>query len=166
MCVSHAYQSRDTDQFCATPEMPFHSGNGSDASSLPGSFFAAPGSRPRILLVEDNALISLILEDDLWDAGFEVVGPCSSSAESLKTLDRKNPVAAILDITLSDGPCVDLARLLRKRRVPFLVFTGQSRSSFLIDAFEGAPWIEKPSSADLIVQTLWEVLPGSAAPAI
>jgi DNA-binding response OmpR family regulator len=121
-------------------------------------------SLPRILLVEDDALIGIMLEDDLWEAGFEVLGPYTSCAATLKRLRRHVPDAAILDITLTDGPCVELARVLREQEIPFLVFTGQLRDSPFAEDFAGAPWIEKPSSVNYIVQTLWDLLPGDHPP--
>jgi hypothetical protein len=64
----------------------------------------------RILLVEDDALIGLMLEHDLLAHGFTVLGPFASCAATLAWLDGQVPDAAILDITLTDGPCVELAR--------------------------------------------------------
>jgi DNA-binding response OmpR family regulator len=112
----------------------------------------------RILLVEDDALIGLMLEHDLLAHGFTVLGPFASCAATLAWLDGQVPDAAILDITLTDGPCVELARALRERQIPFLVFTGQPPNSPLARDFAGGPWIGKPSSADHIMQTLREIL--------
>jgi DNA-binding response OmpR family regulator len=123
-----------------------------------------PSHAPRILLVEDDALIGLMLEHDLLAHGFTVLGPFASCAATLAWLDGQVADAAILDITLTDGPCVELARVLRERRIPFLVFTGQPANSPLARDFAGAPWVPKPSSADHIMQTLREILePGHPA---
>jgi DNA-binding response OmpR family regulator len=114
--------------------------------------------RQSILLVEDNTLISLMLEDDLLASGFAVLGPFTSCAATLAWLDGQKPDAAVLDISLSDGPCVELARVLRKRKVPFLVFTGESPRSEIARDFAGVPWIAKPASSIQIVESLRDML--------
>jgi DNA-binding response OmpR family regulator len=115
-------------------------------------------NRPKILLVEDDALIGLMLEDDLRDSGFAVLGPFTSCAATLAWLHGQKPDAAVLDIILTDGPCVELARVLRERDVPFVVFTGQSPASEMADDFAAAPWIAKPASSSEIVETLRDML--------
>ena len=72
----------------------------------------------RILVVEDDAVIAMVLADSLEDAGHEVVGPAATMAEALALCDgaAPPPELAVLDINLGDGSSgVDVARALLGR---------------------------------------------------
>src|SRR4051812_14786635 len=88
------------------------------------NFEAAPiegTSMVQVLVAEDVGAISIALEDALADAGYEVAGPFASCATAMAWLDGHAPDLALLDAVLSDGLCIELARALRARAVPFLV---------------------------------------------
>jgi DNA-binding NarL/FixJ family response regulator len=78
-------------------------------------------SRPVCMLVEDEALIALALEDGLAEAGYEIAGPFASCADALASLAERVPDVAILDATLKDGSCQEVARELRRLDVTSLV---------------------------------------------
>ena len=72
----------------------------------------------RILIVEDDAVIAMVLADSLEDAGHEVVGPAATMAEALALCEgaAPPPELAVLDINLRDGSNgVDVARALMGR---------------------------------------------------
>ncbi len=71
----------------------------------------------RILIVEDEALIAMVLADSLEDGGHEVVGPAATMAEALALCEAAPPPElAVLDINLRDGSNgVDVARALSER---------------------------------------------------
>jgi two-component system, response regulator PdtaR len=58
----------------------------------------------RILVVEDEALVALKLEDDLFEAGHTVVGRAASSAQALRLAAERAPDLVLVDIDLADGP--------------------------------------------------------------
>ena len=67
----------------------------------------------RILIVEDERLIAMQLEDDITDAGHEVVGSAMSSREAIRLAERTRPDLALVDIHLADGPTgVEVVRQL------------------------------------------------------
>jgi DNA-binding response OmpR family regulator len=112
---------------------------------------------PLVLLVEDEALIALALTDDLETAGYDVAGPFHRSSSTLEWLEQQTPDVAIIDIHLRDGPSVELARVLRDRNVPFIVFSGEKRDGRGPDAFDGARWLSKPVGARQLLDTLKEL---------
>jgi two-component system, response regulator PdtaR len=67
----------------------------------------------RILIVEDEALIAMMLTDSLEGGGHEVMGPAGTAAEALALCEAALPDLALLDVDLRDG-CngVILARAL------------------------------------------------------
>ena len=112
---------------------------------------------PLVLLVEDEALIALALTDDLESAGYRVAGPFHRSSDTLEWLQRQTPDVAIIDIHLRDGSSIDLARVLRDRDVPFIVFSGDKRDGHIADAFHDARWLSKPVGARQLLETVGEI---------
>ena len=67
----------------------------------------------KVLIVEDERLIAMQLEDDIAEAGHEVVGSAMSSAEAMELAAATRPDLAIVDVHLADGPTgIDVARRL------------------------------------------------------
>ncbi|MET0743680.1 MAG: response regulator [Microvirga sp.] len=118
------------------------------------------GSLPRCMVVEDEVLIALMIEDCLVDGGYGAVGPFRSGSEALAWLRTDTPEAAILDVSLADGACIELAAELGRRGIPFLVHSGH-RAGDLPPELHGAPWIEKPCTrADLMAALTLVLAPG------
>jgi DNA-binding response OmpR family regulator len=97
----------------------------------------------RILVADDNAVISFFVEDEIEAAGCVAVGPFSSCKAASSWLSADTPDAAVLDIQLTDGHCDELALLLRERGVPFIVFSGMDRAA-VHPVFKDVLWVSKP----------------------
>jgi two-component system, response regulator PdtaR len=76
-----------------------------------------PGRGPvRILIVEDNYLISEGLRDASHEAGYDVVGIATDAAQAISIAERERPDLVLMDIQLSsDSDWVETAILLRER---------------------------------------------------
>ena len=124
---------------------------------------------PLVLLVEDEALIALALTDDLESAGYQVAGPFHRSSDTLDWLQHQTPDVAIIDVHLRDGSSTDLARVLREREVPFIVFSGDKRDGQVAEVFRAAHWLSKPVGTRQLLDTVGELagpgVAGSPAPA-
>lgn len=68
------------------------SGNNKAAKKLP----------PHVLVVEDDAILSMTIENALSDAGVGKIELCASTETALAALRRKRPDAIVLDVHLSD----------------------------------------------------------------
>ena len=81
-----------------------------------------------LLVAEDEALIALVLELELRDAGHEVLGPAATPEEALALAGETRPELALIDINLvGGGDGIALARALRDRHgVPSLFVSGQA----------------------------------------
>ena len=82
-----------------------------------------PGSR-KVLVVEDDALIAMLLEDMLAELGFEVVGPATRLRGALELAERQSFDIAILDVHLGSEQSFPVADVLRLRGIPFIFATG------------------------------------------
>ena len=104
------------------------------------------GSRgTRVLIVEDEVLISMLVQEELEAAGYTIVGSFTTCLGASRWLQHDTPDYAILDFGLSDGPCTDVAVELDRRGVPFLLLTGDM-VEILPEVFRRVPQILKPSS--------------------
>jgi CheY-like chemotaxis protein len=115
----------------------------------------------RVLVVEDEAAISLLLEDMLLDFGCEVVGPAARLAAALEAVERETLDLAILDVNVAGEPIYPVAEALTRRQVPFVFSTGYG-SAGIKDAFRDRPVLQKPFAQQDLKQKL---LGARAAPA-
>lgn len=83
----------------------------------------------RILVVDDEPLIAMMLEDILDDLGCAVIGPALDVGEA-EALAREAAIdAAILDVNLGDGTSHSVAELLCERHIPFVVASGDGEAN-------------------------------------
>ena len=97
----------------------------------------------RIMIVEDEALVAMILEDQLQEIGLSTVATCASVAEAMKAIDRIALDAAILDVNLGGQLVYPVADRLMDLSIPFVFVTGYGRES--IDRrYDSIHVLEKP----------------------
>lgn len=102
-----------------------------------------PLSGLRILVVEDEAMISMMIEDMLMDCGATVVGPAGSVAQALDVLGREEVDGALLDVNLSGEKSFPVADALLERGVKIVFTTGYGESG-VIDRYPQARTLQKP----------------------
>jgi len=107
------------------------------------------GPSKRILLVEDEGLIAMMMEQSLRDLGFEVVGPFGTVHEALAAVDREHVDAGILDINLGGEMAYPIAWNLRARNVPFVFMTGYGAET-IADPFPEVRIFQKPLERDTL----------------
>ena len=73
----------------------------------------------RVLVVEDEMMVSMLIEDMLSDLGCTVVGPASRLDEAIELANRAELDCAVLDVNLGGQPIFPLADLLREKGAPF-----------------------------------------------
>jgi len=82
----------------------------------------------RILVVEDEAMVAMLIEDMLNDLGCDVVGPAMRIEHALQLAETAALDAAILDINLGGVRSDPVANILDRRRVPTLFATGYGQA--------------------------------------
>ena len=83
-------------------------------------------TRCRVLVVEDEPLIGMVIEDAVEDLGHEVVGPTGKLDEALELATHEPLDFAILDINIRGGNSYPVADMLLQRGLPMLLTTGYS----------------------------------------
>jgi PAS domain S-box-containing protein len=97
----------------------------------------------RVLLVEDEALVAMVMRDMLCELGFSVVGPFSRSSEATVAARDERVDAAVLDINLDGEMAYSIADLLAARGIPFVFVTGYGAES-IDPRFAHVPVLQKP----------------------
>lgn len=97
----------------------------------------------RVLLVEDEMLVAMMLQDMLTDLGHEIVGVAPRLAEALAMARDVTCDLAILDVHLDGKDVFPVADLLAERNIPFAFASGYSAES-LPEAHRSRPTLLKP----------------------
>jgi len=97
----------------------------------------------RVLVVEDEMMVSMLIEDMLTDLGCTVVGPASRLDEALELAASSEIDCAVLDVNLGGQPIFPLADVLRAKGAPFAFATGYGDAG-LRDVDKGSPVLQKP----------------------
>ncbi|MET3667973.1 response regulator [Caulobacter sp. 1776] len=115
----------------------------------------------KVLVVEDEALVSMLVEDMLTDLGCAIVGPAAEIEEALRLAGSADIDAALLDVNLGGRPIFPVADALKARGVPFAFASGYGEAG-LTEDHKGASVLQKPfREADL--RRVLEALVGQTA---
>lgn len=108
----------------------------------------------RILVVEDELMIAMLIDDVLKEAGCEVVGPMPRVTSALQAATAEPGLdGAVLDINLAGELVSPVADRLSERGVPFIFLTGYGWH-MLPERFHSRPLVTKPCRQDLLLATL------------
>ncbi len=100
-------------------------------------------SGARILVVEDEIMVAMLIEDVLGELGHRVAGLARSVREALAIIAAEPIDAALLDVNLEGEMVFPVAAELRARGVPFAFVTGYGRTMIEQD-FADWPMLQKP----------------------
>ena len=117
--------------------------------------------RCRVLIVEDEAAISMLIEDMVHEYGTEIVGPAATVERAMGLVRSERIDAAILDVNVRGMMVFDLADAIRSAGIPIVFATGY-RSHIIPDRFKDAHILEKPFTFDALREALDLALAGSA----
>jgi DNA-binding response OmpR family regulator len=111
------------------------------------------GGAARVLLVEDEALVGLMMRAALSDAGYNVIGPFASVTDAVAALESARPDCAVLDINLLDGPVYPLATALADAGIPFVFATGYDARG-VDERFKHVTVLQKPADRASLLANL------------
>jgi DNA-binding response OmpR family regulator len=115
----------------------------------------------RVLIIEDETLIALMLQDMLEDAGLIVAGVAHSFDAGLTMARSADAQLAILDLNLGGMEAYPIADALRSRGIAFIFSTGY-RADSLRAEYDAVPKLVKPYQQDLLVVAIDAALAASA----
>jgi CheY-like chemotaxis protein len=97
----------------------------------------------RILLVEDEILVAMMMRDLLSELGFSVIGPFSRLSEAMVVAVHDEVDGGNIDINLGGEFVYPVADVLVARNIPFVFVTGYGVES-IENRFNSVPVIKKP----------------------
>ncbi len=137
---------------------------GDKMPNLGGSSFETPVPlEKRILVIEDEVLLSMDIETSLMDAGYRVIGPAGTIEAAKRLISDGQCDAALVDANLGGQPVDELADSLARERIPFAFVTGYGRDALPQD-FRQSMLLGKPFSPEQLLSVVSILLAKSASP--
>ncbi len=115
----------------------------------------------RILIVEDESLIAMMLEEWVVELGHIAVGPASTVSQALALLDGTGCDAAIIDYNLKGETAEAIADSLKAENVPF-AFASGDHAMERDERFRAYPMLSKPYVFEHLDGILAQLLDGKA----
>jgi CheY-like chemotaxis protein len=100
-------------------------------------------AKKRVLLIEDEAIVAMLVEDMLDELGFEVAASASRLSEAVRLAQSETVDLAVLDVNLNGERSYPVADALRARSIPFVFVTGYGADG-LEERFALTPTMQKP----------------------
>ncbi|MBP1475873.1 response regulator [Frateuria sp. MAH-13] len=97
----------------------------------------------RILLVEDEMLVAMLLEDMLSEAGHTIIGPMARIDQAVEAARTETVDLAILDVNVAGEEVYPVAEALAAREIPFAFATGYGAHG-LREPWQDRPTLQKP----------------------
>lgn len=113
-------------------------------------------ARRRVLVVEDEPLVAMVIEDAIGELGHDVVGPIAEFHEALALVADGELCCAILDINIRGGNSYPVADILLRRGVPVLLMSGYNVQS-LPERLQGETLLQKPFTVEQLDLELREL---------
>lgn len=117
----------------------------------------------RVLLVEDNYLIAMLMTDVLRSFGCDIVGPVASVDDALEKVKSAELDAAVLDINVIGGSSAPIAEELSERGVPYLFVTGYGSPKVLSEGLRQKLRLNKPVDERTLKLSLIKVMSEKSA---
>jgi len=122
---------------------------------------ANPGAGKRVLVVEDELMIRMLLQDMLADLGHTLAGEAGRIEDALTLAEQSEFDVAILDVNLNGQPISPVVEILVKRGLPFVFATGYGRRG-VPEPYRETPTLQKPFQADALARAIEAAAPTSA----
>lgn len=111
----------------------------------------------RVLIVEDETLVALLLEDLLADLGCQVLDMAWRLPQAIKLADTTDADVAVLDVNIAGERVDPVADILERRQIPFVFATGYGAAG-LPQRLKGHPVLQKPICLPELFSALQQVL--------
>ena len=101
-----------------------------------------PKRRRKVLILEDEPFIAMMLEEELDAMGIHVIGPVNNLKSAIHLAETPDLDGALLDLNINGAYATDVAEKLRLRAIPFVFVTGYEPPAGLRD--REVPVLRKP----------------------
>jgi CheY-like chemotaxis protein len=117
-------------------------------------------SNRKVLVVEDEMMIAMLIEDMLDEFGCRLVGPATSVPRALDLIGKEQVDVAVLDLNLDGHDTYAIADALQQKNIPFIFATGYGSAGVRAE-YATRPILQKPFQAKDLEFALVQALAGS-----
>jgi CheY-like chemotaxis protein len=114
---------------------------------------ASTAGGKRVLVVEDELMIRMLLEGMLTDLGHTVAAEAGSIDEALALARQGQFDVAVLDVNLNNQPITPVVEVLIERGVPFVFASGYGQRG-VPEPYRHNPTLQKPFHAEALAQAI------------
>jgi CheY-like chemotaxis protein len=114
-----------------------------------------------VLVVEDEALLTMLLEDLLDELGCKVIATATTLSAGIAEAERDDFDVAIIDVHLKGEPAWPLADRLQEVGKPFVIASGDDRAA-LLSRYPSTTILSKPYELDSLSQALQAAMNGQS----
>jgi CheY-like chemotaxis protein len=114
----------------------------------------------RVLVVEDELMIRMLLQDMLADLGHTLAGEAGRIDEAMALARDGDFDVAILDVNLNGQPISPVVEILVARGLPFVFATGYGQRG-VPEPYRQTPTLQKPFQADALAQAIEAAVPAA-----
>ncbi len=107
----------------------------------------------RILIVEDEMMIRMLLEGMLDDLGHTVAGEAGAIEEALALAKKADFDVALLDVNLNGRSITPVVEVLVARGLPFVFASGYGERG-VPEPYRGSPTLQKPFQAEALAEAI------------
>ena len=111
----------------------------------------------RVLIVEDEPLIAMLLQDVVVKSGCECTGICTNAEAAIALIEKLKIDAALLNLVLNGKPAYELCAALAVRNIPFAFASGVMREA-IDPLWRDRLYIAKPFSEAEVRDVLAKLL--------
>jgi CheY-like chemotaxis protein len=127
------------------------------ARDPPVAFEGKSAESKRVLVVEDELMIRMLLQDMLTDLGHAIAAETGRIEEALALAKQAEFDVAILDVNLNGQPVTPVVEVLLERGVPFVFATGYGQRG-VPEPYRQTPTLQKPFQADALAEAIKTVI--------
>src|ERR1700730_12353322 len=107
----------------------------------------------RILVVEDEMMIRILLEGMLDDLGHTVAGEAGEIGEAMALAKQADFDVALHDVNLNGRPITPVVEVLVRRGMPFVFASGYGERG-VPEAYRGSPTLQKPFQVEALAEAI------------
>jgi CheY-like chemotaxis protein len=119
-----------------------------------------PSAGKRVLVVEDELMIRMLLQDMLTDLGHTLAGEAGRIEDALALAKESEFDLAILDVNLNGQPISPVVEILVARGLPFVFATGYGQRG-VPEPYRQTPTLQKPFQSDALARAIEAVAPST-----
>jgi CheY-like chemotaxis protein len=118
------------------------------------------GSGKRVLVVEDELMIRMLLQDMLTDLGYTLAGEAGRIDEALELAKEGQFDVAILDVNLNGQSISPVVEILIERGLPFVFATGYGQRG-VPEPYRQTPTLQKPFEVEALALAIEAAAPAA-----